>query len=73
MKSRVIRPPRRLQSCPDCGGKIAIERGRYDAAWRCRDRYCGTRGVLFADGHLAVTERYAVMHRPFGFKRSVAP
>lgn len=50
---RLTRVPKRLHSCPACGGKVDVGGG----GWRCADQYvCCATGLIVA-GDLLVRER----------------
>lgn len=70
---RLVRPPRRRAACPDCRGKVEFAvRSRTRTTWRCRDLRCATSGSVLPDGHLAVAERYRVLHPlPLTFQQQV--
>lgn len=61
-----IKPPKNISRCPDCGKRVRLfvkSNGSGWDRWACSDiRGCGTSGVVLADGHLGVLERYRVRH-----------
>lgn len=66
MRRLAIKPPKRLTRCPECGKRALLfmrSNGNGWERWRCSDlRRCACSGQILADGKLATTERYLVIH-----------